>query len=344
MSRRIDSQKFVFATRKKGGVTFDFDAELERFLYAKRLAKRSPDTIEIYEQTMKQFRRWYTDCGETIITADLMRRYVAYLTEEKTRWDDHPTSPKKDVGLSPRSVNNIIRNMRVFFNYLVGERVISFNPVNAVNYQTDKKDTFEVFTDDEVKRLLAAPNRKVYTGLRDACMMLVMIDCALRIKELTSLKVSDVDFKLRQITVRAETSKTGTTRVCPFSRETAAELTKLLDMMNAEDDDYLWLTQFGERYYGDTFAKLLKNYATRAGISGPRVSPHTFRHYSAVSMIRAGSDPFTVMRILGHTTLTMTEKYIRFTGGDIREQHEKASPVTRIVADGNEKKRGKRRF
>lgn len=117
-------------------------------------------------------------------------------------------------------------------------------------------------------------------------MMLVLCGCGLRIKELTSLRVSDVDFRLRQITIRAEISKTKTTRVAPISQKTVKELENLVSFINVEPDDYLWLTQFGERYFGDTFGKMLKLYAKRAGVTGPRVSPHTFRHYFAVKFLR----------------------------------------------------------
>lgn len=336
--------KFSFISKREPSIKIDLDMQIVRYLETKRLAKRSPKTISAYDQVLAQFRKWLAEKEDPPITSDLIREYIHYLTFEKTRWDDHPTSPDAGVGLSARTVNNVIRCLRIFFNHLAEERVITNNPMDSVEYQTEEKETFEVFADDDVLRLLSAPNRRVYTGRRDYCMMLVLVDAGLRVRELCNLKKSDVDFKLRQITIRAEIAKTRTTRVVPVSQKTIKELETLINYMDTGEDDYLWLTQFGERYFGDSFAKLLKLYAKRAGVSGARVSPHTFRHYFAVKFLREGGDPMALARILGHSSLDMTQVYVRYTGSDLRAQHDKASPVTSLVDSGNERKRGKHRF
>ncbi|MFD2672802.1 tyrosine-type recombinase/integrase [Marinicrinis sediminis] len=337
-------QKYGFISRKKNARTLDFDKYIPEFLMTKRLEKRSPKTISTYEQTLKQFKRFFDERSYSEMNADVMRDYIHYLTYEKKRWDDHPTSPIREDGLSARSVNNVIRIMKVFFNYLKNENLISSNPLKSVKYQKQEKDTFEIFTDEDVIKLLEVPNKKLYTGFRDVCMMLVLIDTGLRIKELTNLKASDIDFKMRQITVRSSVSKTNTARNVPISKRTCAELQKLIEMINVESDDYVWLTQFGERYFADTFAKMLKKYGKKAHISGARVSPHTFRHYFAIKFLREGGNPMTLARILGHTSLNMTQVYLKFTGSDLRDQHDIASPVTSLFDKGNIKKSGKIRF
>lgn len=336
--------KFTFINRKKQVANFDFDAQVSNFLFSKKIEKRTEKTLLTYRQTLEAFRKWMIEREISEITPETMRDYIHYLTYEKRRWDDHPTSPVGEVGLSPRGVNNIIRILNIFFNYLVSERVITNSPMENIKYQPEDNDTFEVFTDDDVMRLLSAPNRRVYTGWRDYCMMLTLIDTGLRIKELTSMKVSDIDFKLRQIVVRAEVSKTKTARVVPVSNKTLKELERLIEYMNIEKDDYVWLTQFGERYYADTFAKMLKKYGKKAGIEDARVSPHTFRHYFAVKFLKSGGDPIALMRILGHTSLTMTERYVKYTKSDLSEQHEKASPVVNLIGHSNERKSGKKLF
>lgn len=340
----LKNPKYTFINKGGKPLKVSLEKHIPQFLDSKRIERRSPKTISAYKQVLVQFAKWYEDGEHQEITTEVLREYITYLSFEKTQWDDHPTSPNGGKGLSARTINNVIRNMRIFFNYLIKERVITYSPMDAVNYQTEEKETFEVFTDEDVIKLLSAPNRQVYTGRRDYCMMLVLCDCGLRLKELTSLRVSDVDFKLRQIVIHAEVAKTNTTRVVPISQRTVKELNNLISFMDVSDDEPLWLTQFGERYYGDTFAKMLKLYAKRVGINGPRVSPHTFRHYFAVKFLRGGGDPMALARILGHTTLNMTQVYVKYTGTDLREQHDKASPVTSLIDEGNEKKRGKHRF
>lgn len=336
--------KYTFMSKRDKPITLNLERAISEYLYSKRIEKRSDKTIEAYEQTLNQFRKWYENKKPDALTAEFLRQYIHYLSFEKTRWDDHPTSPNGAIGLSARTVNNNIRNMKIFFNQLVRERVISYSPMEGINYQTEDKDTFEVFTDEDVLKLIDAPNTRIYTGLRDRAMMLVLCDCGLRCGELTQLKLSDVDLKMRQITVRAEISKSNTTRVIPISKLTAKELEKLISFMNVDEDDYLWLTQFGERYYADSFSKMLKKYGERVGIANARVSPHTWRHYFAVKFLRSGGDPIALARLLGHTSLEMTQVYVRFTKTDLHEQHEKASPVANLIDSGNERKRGKMRF
>ncbi|MBG9796824.1 tyrosine-type recombinase/integrase [Brevibacillus laterosporus] len=338
------SAKFNFISRPETAKEFNLEKCISEYLAAKRLERRSKKTIEIYGQTLSQFKKWIDKEGHRDISSSVMRDYIHYLSFEKEKWDDHPTNKTGPVGLTPRTVNNNIRNLRVFFNYLVREKIIKTSPVEGLNYQTQVRDTFEIFKDEDVLRLLEAPNTRVYTGLRDYVMMLVLIDTGVRINELTHIKISDVDLKSRQIFIRAEISKTNTARSIPISTTTAKQLERLISFMNVEDTDYLWLTQFGERYFADTFAKMLKRYGKKAGVTGVRVSPHTFRHYFAVKFLKQGGEPIALMRILGHTSLTMTEKYVKYAQGDLTTFHEKASPVTSLLAQASQRKRGKRLF
>ncbi|WP_308160754.1 MULTISPECIES: site-specific integrase [unclassified Bacillus (in: firmicutes)] len=222
--------------------------------------------------------------------------------------------------------------------------MISENPAAGVKLQKEQNDTFEIFTDEDVIKILSAPNKKMYTGFRDYVMMLVLIDTGLRIGELTSIKRGDVNFQNRQIIIHAENSKKNETRVVPISQKTGKELAELTDFINGDDNDYVFLTQFGERYLADTFAKMLKKYGKKAGIQNVRISPHTFRNYMAVKFLKSKGDPFTLMRILGHKDISMTNRYIKYSDVDISELFEMSSPVMNLIDSGNNRKRGRLKF
>jgi integrase/recombinase XerD len=132
--------------------------------------------------------------------------------------------------------------------------------------------------------------------------------------------------------------------VVPISQKTTKEIAELADFINGDDNDYVFLTQFGERYLADTFAKMLKKYGKKAGIQNVRVSPHTFRNYMAVKFLKSKGDPFTLMRILGHKDISMTNRYIKYSDMDISEQFEKSSPVMNLIDSGNNRKRGRLKF
>jgi integrase/recombinase XerD len=338
-------QKFDFKRRKIG--QFKLLPTIESFLDAKRLQRRSERTIKTYNQSLQHYAKFCQSNGLIGDEEDCVKQYVEFMTFKKQKWDDHPTNHSDKIGISARSINNLIRNLRVFYGWSVKEKLIRFNPADNVEYQTEQDDSFSVFTDEEVKALLNAPNKRIYTGFRDYVMMLVLIDTGMRITEMTSLKRGDIDLLYRQIIIPAEVTKARKTRIVPISDTTAKALEELFELIGADienPDEYIFLTQFGERYYGDTFAKMLKKYAVKANYPiNARVSPHTFRHYFAVKFLRNGGDPFALMKILGHTDISMTQRYVRYAKAQIKEIHEKASPVESIVAN-RKKSRGRVRF
>lgn len=95
--------KFTLMSKQDRPIKFDLNKAINDFLYAKRIEKRSPRTVEAYEQTLNQFRKWHESNARVEITTEVIREYIHYLTYEKIRWDDHPTSPKGEVGLSARA-------------------------------------------------------------------------------------------------------------------------------------------------------------------------------------------------------------------------------------------------
>ncbi len=340
--------KFEFKKRQTAPArAFDLRESIDRFIDDKRLQKRSDKTIKTYKQTLNHFAKFVESVEMAGDEPDSVREYVKWISFEKVRWDDHPTSPKKGVGVSAKSANNAIRVIRIFYNWCKARKIISHSPAENVEYQTEKQEGFEVFTDDDVKAILAVPNRRTYTGNRDYIMMMLIIDTGMRVGEMSELRRGDIDISYRQIMIRAEITKGGRMRTVPFSQTMAELLRELFDYIGLDDSDeeeYVFLTQFGERYYGDTFAKMIRKYANKADrIIKGRPSPHTFRHYFAVNYLKNGGNPFALMRILGHTDMAMTEKYIRYVDSDLTEIHEKASPVEALIKN-NEKKRGSVRF
>lgn len=341
-------KRFEFKRKPKSVLNkpFSLDETIELFLDAKRLQRRSDRTIKTYERALKHYSGY---CGKNKLNAGddvAIAAYIRYMTFEKTKWDDHPTNVSDIVGVSASSVNNAIRVLRVFFNWAMTQKLIGHNPAKSIGLQTEPDKGFELFTDAEIQLLLNTPNHRTYTGFRDYVMMLVLIDTGLRVGELSSLSRGDFELQYRQIVVNAETSKSRKTRTIPVSRTTVKALYELFDLIGIDDEDtdeFVFLTQYGDQYLGDNFAKNIKNYAARAGGLKARVSPHTFRHYFAVKFLRNGGDPFALMKILGHSDISMTQRYVQFASADIKEIHDKASPVESLLTN-NKGKKGKIKF
>ncbi|MEK5215945.1 tyrosine-type recombinase/integrase [Psychrobacillus sp. FSL H8-0487] len=155
------------------------------------------------------------------------------------------------IEVSARSANNAIRFIRVFYNWALIKKYINHNPANDVGLQKEDKETFEIFTDYEIKSLLNAPKIRTYTGRRDYIIMVLMIDTGLRVSEMTSLIRGDFDLHYRQLNIRAEISKSKRARIVPISRTTANLLQDLFDYIDVTEDEpeeFVFLTQYAERY------------------------------------------------------------------------------------------------
>ncbi|QUG41302.1 phage integrase N-terminal SAM-like domain-containing protein [Psychrobacillus sp. INOP01] len=196
-------KKFEFRRKTKSTITkpFYLDQTIVRFLDAKRLQKRSDRTIKTYDRALKHFTTYCNNHGLNGADDASVTAYIRYISFEKVKWDDHPTSKSSIVGVSPRSVNNAIRFLRVFYNWAVAQKLISHNPAESIGIQKEPDNGFELFTDDEVKQLLNAPNHRTYTGFRDYVMMLILTDTGIRVSELTSLKRGDFELQYRQIII-----------------------------------------------------------------------------------------------------------------------------------------------
>ncbi|MCA1027835.1 tyrosine-type recombinase/integrase [Cytobacillus kochii] len=312
-----------------------------KFIEAKEFENRSIKTIKTYKQTLHHFYLWFEEHGNQRVEEAVIKEYLIFMKSKKEKWDDHEHLASTGIGkgLSIRTINNIIRNMRVFFNWTYNNRLISSNPMSNVKNLKEENDTFEVFTDSDIERLLKEPNIRMFTGFRNYVMMLVLIDTGVRISELVNIKVQDVDFKLSQIVLPGRITKNRSLRVLPISKKTQNELENLLDYINISEEDYLFLNQYGEQFHADSFAKTLRDYGKKAGITVARCSPHTFRHYFAVKYLRSGGDAFSLMRILGHSDMTMTNRYVRYADNEINEIHKRASPVENIFRTSNVNKK-----
>lgn len=133
--------------------------------------------------------------------------------------------------------------------------------------------------------------------------------------------------------IRPEIAKTRVGRTLVLSPFTCQALVKFLKVRPTcwSDDVPLFATENGKALDRHQWAKRLREYCQKANI---KVTPYGLRHTFAIEFLKEGNDPFALQRILGHQDLTMTRRYVRYLQDDIREIHEKASPVTKLAQLG----------
>lgn len=294
---------------------------LDEFLVVKRADGISQRTLDDYHYHVKAF----LDSSPNISTYDdLQRAVIRYFTQP----------------YSPGYRNIKLRYLKAFFNWCVREGYLPANPTEGIKKAKEDLNTVKHVPLEDIKKLLQQPDKKTYAGLRDYCLMLVQIDTGARPGELFQVRVSDLNLEARELYIRREVSKTRVSRTLILSPFTVQAVAKFLRMRPTwwNDEVPLFATENGKPLDRSQWAERIREYCQRAGV---KVTPYGLRHTFAIEFLKAGGDPFSLQRLLGHSDLTMTKRYIRLLQDDLKEAHEKASPVQKLQQMG---KRAPRSF
>ncbi len=247
-----------------------------------------------------------------------LRRYLNHLAARKlTRWEDigradilaHLTE-LTSAGLSHRSQARSLSAIRSFHKLLFAEQIAPSDPSDGIEGPRPGRRLPELLSGAEVERLLAAPDPRSAAGCRDRAMLELLYAAGLRVSELISLQVGDIDLETRMLLARG---KGGKERIVPVGAPAAeavqaylaASRQKLQRGRNARD---LFLSKHGRRFTRQGFAKLLDRYARAAGIRR-RISPHKLRHSFATHLLAGGADLRAVQAMLGHADISTTQIY-----------------------------------
>lgn len=286
-------------------------------------------TLDGYRVLYGYFKEWVNEHYPNIIhineiTSGIIREYINFLT------DEHFNERTKEYGLSPVTINIRLRNLRAFFNTLHSEEITDKNPMAGVKLLKVDEDTFTPLTNDEIDRLLKAPNVKEYAQFRDLVCMYLILDTGIRGSEMFDVKMEYVDFKSRAVVLPGSVTKNRKPRILPLSNQVLRLLMELITEVKANfDTDYVFVSNFGEKYRPPSFGRRLFIYKKKANIT-KRITPHGLRHQFCRDYIVNGGDVFTLQRIAGHEDITTTRKYIQFTNDDIKQQHALYSPIVRL--------------
>ncbi|MDP4085113.1 MAG: tyrosine-type recombinase/integrase [Bacillota bacterium] len=293
------------------------DDMFSKFMAYKKTEGLAPRTINEYYQHFVNIKEFLgNEKTNKNITLEDFQEYIGYMLNEKE--------------LAPMTVNIRVRTMRAFIRYCYKKGFVNepihedFKPIKT------PEDTLESFTPDEIKRLLSVIDEKLYTGFRDKVIIFVLLDTLVRISELVEMKRSNVDFKEGVIKLESMGTKSRKAREVPISTKTVKLLKEYMKETEDFYDDHLFLTYDGHQINQATVRINLRDYGRKAGISNKRVSPHTFRHTGALFYVMNGGDPFSLQKILGHSDMSMTRRYIQMTDTDVKRQHNSFSPINNI--------------
>lgn len=322
----------------------DFDWQIDEFMVYCRSTQLREKTMKSYEQTLRLFERWCMEQLEITtvdkVTESVIRHYIRDLQErgkytfyavESQTETNHPDR-RRDFRkpISTITINNYIRNLRVFFNYLERNYIIRKNPMKRIRQLRTNRQPKVYLTDDELRRLLARFDRSYFSEHRDYMMILLMLDSGMRLGECSTLLVTDLELARKRINLRAEETKGRKDRTVYFSPKTESVLRRWLQFKDRYvESDYLFpVKEHGGSIGVGNFESNFKKYILRAGLN-EAYTPHCLRNNFAKRCLMNGMDIFTLSKILGHSSVEVTEQaYLDLTDDDISKQYHRASPLS----------------
>jgi site-specific recombinase XerD len=280
-----------------------------------RVEGRSRKTLDLYEWVFDRFAGFIGDSALAEIHSGRIRQYLAHCQE---------------MGYTLASLGMHYRVLHAFFNWLKREGVITANPLLGISPPRQPKQYPFVLEEHHIRALLAACDKSTLQGVRNYAMLLLFVDCGLRLNELIGLRLGDVSLAQRSLKVHGKGSRD---RIVFMGARTAKALRRWLDLRGFRTgySDALFIDRKGEPLKPRWVQQVIARLGQRAGIKGVRVSPHTLRHTAATLAVKNGMDPFALQRLFGWENISTALKYVHLAGTALREAHAKASPVDRLL-------------
>lgn len=274
----------------------------------------SKNTELSYERDLKKmvcFLEGEGICNVKDVTATSLNSYMLSMENE---------------GRKPATISRSIASMKAYFHFLCDMGQLQEDPTKKLKAPKIEKKMPSVLSTEEVTRLLEQPSGDSPKELRDKAMLELLYATGIRVSELISLKVSDVNLSLEYLSCAA----TNKGRVIPFGSVAKEALKRYLQegrrkLVEDESTEWLFTNCFGQAMSRQGFWKLIKYYGEKAGIES-EITPHTLRHSFAAHLVHNGADLKSVQEMLGHSDISTTQIYMQMTENKLRDVYMKAHP------------------
>jgi integrase/recombinase XerC len=280
----------------------------------------SPNTIRAYRDDLESFTSFLCNDYFTLGRDQLelarvdhltVRSYLAHLSRRK---------------LARASVARHLSALRSFFKYLVREGAVEMNPARTVSTPKREKHLPTVMQPSDVALLLEQPDLSRPLGVRDAAFLELLYASGLRIGELVGIDIDDLELRARLVKVHGKGSKE---RIVPFGTKAEAALRAWLalrtDMVPDVEEQAVFVNFRGQRITTRSVRRLFDGYLKQAALRAG-ISPHTMRHSFATHLLNAGADLRGIQELLGHASLSTTQKYTHLNDWQLIAVYKKAHP------------------
>lgn len=296
------------------------------------------DTLTGYRSSLNTMIEYLGDRQVDEVSTDDLRSFMSWLVNGYT--PERRNNPNNKDPLSTASHHRYWKAMRCFFKWANRDLGLD-RPDVAVKMPRWSNEEIIPLTEDECRLLIKGceyaqvpgGKRKPYqfkrpNHIRDKAIILTLLDTGVRAGELCRLRISDVDPDSGEVYVRAfHVGKTRARSVYLGKAAKRAVVRYLIERGKVYPDDLLFVTREDHPLTREQLLKVVSRLGANVGVKN--VHPHRFRHTFAVQYLRNGGDPFTLKRLLGHSTLEIVNRYLNLVRSDLRQVHQSASPVDR---------------
>ena len=273
----------------------------------------SKNTLLSYKRDINQLAEYLDGVGKKMFEAteeDLVA-YIAYM---------------QTLGKSNATISRCIASMKAFYRYLLKLKLVEENIADKLSSPKVEKKELSILSVTEVESLLEQPNLSDLKGQRDKAMLETLYATGIRVTELISLNLSELNLNAGHIKVKKKNKE----RIIPLGNTTLRYLREYVEnvrplLIKTEDEPSLFINANGQKMTRQGIWKILKQYKEQAKID-KELTPHTIRHSFAVHMLQNGAEIKTVQELLGHTDVASTLMYTHVADMRLRDEYLKAHP------------------
>lgn len=289
--------------------------EIDAFIdYMHENRRTSDNTEEAYARDLRKLMDYVRQMGVTSFSQVTRGQLLAYMQKLEAE------------GRKATTISRFIASAKAFFAWQVEMGKRSENPARELKAPKIDKRLPGILTEAEIGRLLEQPSSGAPKELRDKAMMELLYATGIRVSELISLELADVNLTLEYLVCKDAHKE----RTVPFGGTAKNALEAYLEksrpqLVDDEDCTLLFTNCSGEPMSRQGFWKIVKYYGKQAGISG-EITPHTLRHSFAAHLLCNGADLKSVQELLGHSDISTTQVYMQLSDRKIREVYKSAHP------------------
>ncbi len=290
-----------------------FTEVFEQFQVFSKAKNLSPETLRFYEQTKRAiFKYMGNDFPIAQFDQQKLYEFINYLRDE--------------VGNKDATINTHMRSLRAIFNFATEHEYMKPIVVKSIKAESPIMPTY---TEAEMILLLKKPDMKKanFAEYRNWVIVSFLIGTGARASTVCNIKIKDLDIDLSEVIFRH--MKTRKQIVVPISTTLKGIIMQYLKVRKGENNDYLFCEQHGEMLSPNALKFAIKRYNIRRGVMSTSI--HQFRHTFAKMFILAGGNAFVLQRLLGHSDITMTMRYVHLFGNDLSHNYDKFNPLSNLL-------------